>query len=105
ALFQEPEFLLREELRDVQNYYGVLWAIAAGNATQREIAAASGLPERSLHYWLEQLLQLGYIGRRHPLVAGRFARAVRFVLEDALLRFWFRFVFPHRSFIQQRGPH
>ena len=103
ALFQEPEFLLREELRDVQNYYGVLWAIAAGHATQREIAAATGLPERSLHYWLEQLLQLGYIGRCHPLIAGRFARSVRFVLDDALLRFWFRFVFPHRSFIQQRG--
>jgi hypothetical protein len=28
---------------------------------------------------------------------------VRFVLDDAMLRFWFRFVFPHRSFIQQRG--
>jgi AAA+ ATPase superfamily predicted ATPase len=105
ALFQEPEFLLREELRDVQNYYGVLWAIAAGNATPRQIAAASGLPERSLHYWLDQLVQLGYIARRHPLIGGRFARAVRFVLDDALLRFWFRFVFPHRSFVQQRGPH
>jgi len=104
ALFQEPELLLREELRDVQNYYGVLWAIAAGHGTQREIAAAAGLPERSLHYWIDQLLELGYIARRRPLVGGRFARAVRFVLDDALLRFWFRFVFPHRSFIQQRGP-
>jgi uncharacterized protein len=105
ALFQEPEFLLREELRDVQNYYAVLWAIAAGHGTQHEIAAAAGLPERSLHYWLEQLVGLGYIGRRRPLVGGRFARAVRFVLDDAMLRFWFRFVFPHRSFIQQRGAH
>jgi AAA+ ATPase superfamily predicted ATPase len=105
TLFQEPEFLLREELREVQNYYGVLWAIAAGHGTQREIAAASGLPERGLHYWLDQLVELGYIGRRRPLIGGRFARAVRFVLEDPMLRFWFRFVFPHRSFIQQRGAH
>ena len=104
ALFQEPEFLLREELRDIQNYHAVLWAIATGHGTQREIAAATGLPARSLHYWLDQLVELGYIARRHPLIAGRFARAVRFVLDDALLRFWFRFVFPHRSFIQQLGP-
>jgi hypothetical protein len=26
------------------------------------------------------------------------------VLEDPLLRFWFRFVFPNLSFIQQMGP-
>ncbi|HEX4422889.1 MAG TPA: ATP-binding protein [Kofleriaceae bacterium] len=103
TLFQEPEFLLREELREVQNYYGVMWAIAAGHGTQSEIAKATGLPGRSLPYWLDQLVELGYIGRRHPLVAGKLARAVRFVLEDAMLRFWFRFVFPHRSFIQQRG--
>jgi hypothetical protein len=38
------------ELRDVQSYYALLWAIAEGRATAREIAAESGLPERSLHY-------------------------------------------------------
>ncbi|HVK86220.1 MAG TPA: ATP-binding protein [Kofleriaceae bacterium] len=104
-LFREPEFLLREELRDVENYHAVLHAIAAGSTTTSTLAATSGLPQRSLHYYLEQLVQLGYVARRHPLTAARpNARLVRFVLEDPLLRFWFRFVFPHRSFIQQMGP-
>jgi AAA+ ATPase superfamily predicted ATPase len=103
-LFREPEFLLREELRGVESYHAVLHAIAAGQATIRTIAQASGLPERSLPYYLEQLVQLGYVARRHPLTAARpSTRAVRFVLEDPLLRFWFRFVFPHRSFVQQMG--
>lgn len=103
-LYREPEFLLREELREVHNYQAVLWAIADGQTTSRAIATAAAVPERSLHYWLEQLVQLGYIARRHPLTGGRpSARAVRFVLEDPLLRFWFHFVFPHRSFIQQHG--
>lgn len=104
-LFREPEFLLREELRGVENYHAVLHAIAAGHCTTREIARSSGLPERSLHYYLEQLIQLGYVGRRHALTGARpAARVVRYVLDDALLRFWFRFVFPHRSFVQQMGP-
>lgn len=104
-LFREPEFLLREELRDVESYHAVLHAIAAGNTISRAIGEASGVPERSLHYYLEQLVQLGYVSRRHPLTAGRpNARTVKFVLEDPLLRFWFRFVFPHRSFVQQMGP-
>lgn len=104
-MFREPEFLLREELRDTQNYHAVLYAIAAGNCTTREIAVSSGLPERSLHYYLEQLAQLGYVRRRHALTGARpSARVVRFVIDDPLLRFWFRFVFPHRSFVQQMGP-
>ncbi|MCA9679164.1 MAG: ATP-binding protein [Kofleriaceae bacterium] len=105
ALYREPEFLLREELRDVQSYHAVLWAIAGGHHTQRAIAGAAGLPERSLHYWLEQLIQLGYVSRRYPMTGARpRKRDVRYVVDDPLLRFWFRFVFPHRSFIQQRGP-
>lgn len=104
-LYREPEFLLREELRDVANYQGVLFAIASGKGTTKEIATVTGLPERSLHYYLEQLVQLGYVARRHPLTSGRpNARIVRFVVDDPLLRFWFRFVFPNASEIQRLGP-
>lgn len=31
-------------------------------------------------------------------------RQTRFVLEDPLLRFWFRFVFPHQSAVLRLGP-
>jgi AAA+ ATPase superfamily predicted ATPase len=104
-LYREPEFLLREELRDVESYHAVLLAIAAGNTTNRTIAPASGLPERSLHYYIEQLVELGYVARRYPLTSERpIRRNVRYVLEDSLLRFWFRFIFPNLSFIQQAGP-
>ncbi|MBL8950270.1 MAG: ATP-binding protein [Myxococcaceae bacterium] len=104
-LYREPEFLLREELREVEKYHAVLYAIAEGHYTQKEIAEATALPLRSLHYWLEQLVQLGYVARRHPLTGGPVKqRAVRFVLEDPLLRFWFRFVFPHRSAVARLGP-
>jgi uncharacterized protein len=104
-LFREPDFLLREELREVENYYAVLVAIAGGCKTATAIADRSGLPERSLHYYLQQLIELGYVARRHPLTGRPPAqRHVRYVLEDALLRFWFRFVFPNQSFIQQAGP-
>jgi len=104
-LFREPEFLLREELRDVENYYAVLTAVAAGCATNQAIASQTGIPERSLHYYIQQLRALGYITRRFPLTGEKpNPRQVRYALEDPLLRFWFRFVFPNLSFIQQMGP-
>jgi AAA+ ATPase superfamily predicted ATPase len=104
-LFREPDFLLREELRDVQNYYAILMAVAQGFSTNPKIAAHSGIPERSLHYYLQQLIGLGYVARKYPLTGSKpVARNVRYILEDPLLRFWFRFVFPNLSFIQQMGP-
>ena len=104
-LFREPDFLLREELRDIQNYYAILMAVAQGFVTNPKIAANTGIPERSLHYYLQQLIGLGYVARRYPLTGVKpVARNVHYVLEDPLLRFWFRFVFPNLSFIQQMGP-
>jgi len=105
ALRREPEFLLHEELREVDNYYAILVALAAGHSTNRAISAATGIEERSLHYYLQQLMELGYLRRRYPLTGTRpVTRHVRYALDDPLLRFWFRFVFPNTSYIAQRGP-
>ena len=104
-LFNEPDFLLREELRDLHNYYAILTSLAAGSAPAPEVARRTGIPERSVAYYLNQLVELGYLRRRYPLADGkRAARQIRFALEDPLLRFWFRFVFPNRSSLAQLGP-
>lgn len=104
-LFREPEFLLREELRDVENYYAVLTAVAAGCATNQAIASQTGIPERSLHYYIQQLRALGYITRRFPLTGEKpNPRQVRYALQDPLLRFWFRFVFQTSALFNKWGP-
>ena len=48
---------------------------------------------------------LGYLRRRYPLDRHRpNPRQVRFAIDDPLLRFRFRFVFPNRSAIRGSGP-
>jgi len=104
-LYREPDFLLREELREVEKYYGILLAVAAGHRTNNAISRQTGIGERSLHYYLKQLTELGYLSRRYPVTGGRpVLRHVRYALEDPLLSFWFRFVYPNTSFILQMGP-
>ena len=103
-LFHEPTFLLREELREVAPYHAILFAIASGESTVRAIAGAIGLPERNLHYYLQQLVDLGYLRRRYPLDRHRpNPKQLRFGIDDPLLRFWFRFVFPNTSIIRSGG--
>lgn len=104
-LYREPDFLLREELREVENYYGILMALAAGSLPSREIARRSGIGNRGLHYYLDQLSSLGYIGKHYPLTTEKpKARDVRYRILDPLLRFWFHFIYPHTSLIVQAGP-
>lgn len=104
-LFREPDFLLREELRDVGSYHAVLLALATGSAIHKDIASRTRTPERSLGYYLKQLEELGYVERTYPLTGGKpQARSVRYALRDPLLRFWFRFVFPNLTFVQRQGP-
>ncbi len=103
-LFHEPTFLLREELREIAPYHAILFAIAGGRRTVRAIAKATGLPDRNLHYYLRQLVDLGYVQRCYPLDGQRAnPKQLRFVIRAPLLRFWFRFVFPNSSIIRSAG--
>ena len=100
-LFHEPTFLLREELRELAPYHAILFAAASGPGTVRAIAAAAEMPDRNLHYYLQQLVNLGYLRRRYPLDRRRpNPKQMRFGIDDPLLRFWFRFVFPNMSLIR-----
>jgi AAA+ ATPase superfamily predicted ATPase len=103
-LSQEPSFLLREELREVATYSGVLTALAAGRSTRKDLAAALGVSESNMSFYLNQLVELGYVRRRYPLSGRRpSSRQVRFVLADPLLRFWFRFIERASSFAAVTG--
>ncbi|MBI4602880.1 MAG: ATP-binding protein [Planctomycetes bacterium] len=105
ALYREPDFLLREELRELEKYCGILMAMAGGRRRAADIAEAAGVSERNLGYYLDQLVDLGYVARRFPLAGARPpARSVQLVIADPLLRFWFRFIYPNTSFIAQAGP-
>lgn len=105
ALAREPEFLLHEELRDLVPYHSVLMALAQGKSSPAQLAKATGIDVRGLNYHLNTLVELGYVGRRYPVTEARpSTRSVRYALDDPLLRFWFRFVFPHQSVLRLLGP-
>jgi AAA+ ATPase superfamily predicted ATPase len=105
ALHREGDFLLREELREVESYYAVLLAIASGSTSHRDIAEGAGQDVRSLHYYLQQLAELGYVEKRHPVTGETPSpRQVRYEISDPLIRFWFRFVFPNTSYSRHMGP-
>ena len=102
ALCAEPEFLVREELRDPGAYFAILHALAAGKTRPNEIAQEAGIPHASVGKYLDVLRRLRLVRRETPLTEARPERSRKglYLLADPFLRFWFRYVYPNRSALE-----
>ncbi|ELZ05248.1 ATP-binding protein [Natrialba asiatica] len=102
VLYNEPEFLLRTELRNPARYMSILEAVATGHTTPNEIAGATGIDSGPLSKYLQTLRRLRLIDREVPVTASaKQSKRSRYLVADEFLRFWFRFVEPNRSSIEE----
>lgn len=102
VLYNEPEFLLRTELRNPARYMSILEAVALGHTTPNEISGTTGIDPGPLSKYLQTLRRLRLIERDVPVTAsGKKSKRSRYRVADEFLRFWFRYVEPHRSSIEE----
>lgn len=101
-LYREPEFLLRTELRNPARYMSILESIAIGHTTPNEISGATAIDSGPLSKYLRTLKRLRLIDRSVPITASeKQSKRSQYRIDDGFLRFWFRFVEPNRSGIEQ----
>ena len=98
-LYEEPEFLLRQELREPATYMAILEAIAGGATRVTEIANEIGKDASGLSRYLQNLTQLAILERERPVTDPDGRGLYR--LTDDFLRFWFRYVAPNRGTLEQ----
>ena len=101
-LYNEPDLLLREELREPRLYAALLRSIAAGHHRASSIAKAAGFGDRSTaNRYLDTLRGLGLVEHWRPVGprgAGRTWGSWH--LADPYLRFWARWILPYTSQIE-----
>lgn len=101
-LNSEPEFLLRTELRNPARYMSILEAIANGRTTPNEISGQTAIDSGPLSKYLRTLKRLRLIDRVVPVTASKKqSKRSQYRIVDGFLRFWFRFVEPNRSGIEE----
>lgn len=104
-LYREAETLLAQEVRGVGPALlrGMLGAIAYGNTEPNQIAQRIGRPVTALSGALGFLVDYGLLARRYPFTVPNpeRTRRTRYTLADNYLAFWFRFVLPNRSALEQ----
>lgn len=90
-LFEEPENLLKQELREPAVYNAVITAIANGATRQNEIADKAGLDRSVCSKYMKVLSNLGIIQKIEPVV-DKSPRKSFYRITDNFFRFWYRFV-------------
>ena len=101
VLYAEGEFLLREELREPATFMNILFAISKGATRPVDIAARSFMEAKDLPYYLETLIRLGFVRKEHPVTEITTTKKTIYRIQDNFLRFWFRYVLPHKDSLEQ----
>lgn len=90
-LFEEPENLLKQELREPALYNAVIKAIAEGATKLSEISTKTGMETSSCSTYVHTLVGLGIIEKETPLGKKEGGRSI-YRISDPFFRFWYRFV-------------
>ena len=103
-LFEEPENLLKQELREPAIYNSVISAIAAGASRSNEISTKVGLESGVCAKYLKVLLDLGILKKETPITEKSGKKTI-YVIDDNFFRFWYRFVPRNMSVISAGRMH
>ncbi len=94
VLYEEPEFLLREEFREPRTYKLIMKYLALGYVTLGELVSVTGFDRGNLSKYLETLESIGLVGYELPY--GKRKRG-RYFIKDNFINFWFRYVYPNKG--------
>lgn len=98
-LFEEPENLLKQELRETAMYNSVISAIAGGASKLNEIATKVGVETGICVKYIKVLQELGILKRETPITEKQGKKTI-YLICDNFFRFWYRFVPQNVSAIQ-----
>ncbi len=101
-LYDEPHFLLQQEVSEVGSYFSIIKAIAAGNSKLSAISSVLEIKATSLTKYLKTLIDLDILEREVPVTEDNPEKSKKglYKIKDNYLRFWFAFVYPNMSFVE-----
>ena len=101
-LYDEPHFLLHQEVTEIGSYFSLIKTIAAGNSKLSAIATALELPQTRLTKYLKTLIDLDILEREVPITEENPDKSKKglYRIKDNFIKFWFAFIYPNLSFLE-----
>ncbi len=98
-LYREPEFLLKEELREPSRYISIFEALAS-SAKLSEVASKAEVPAKDMPKYFKVLSNLELIRKEVPVTEKK-TKNSHYFINDNLFYFFFRFANPNISFLEE----
>lgn len=104
-LYQEVDYIMRQDLREPSTYYTILEAMAGGAQTISAISKATGLDRTKINVYLHNLIQQRVVVRKSPLQVWdkKGPKASRYHMANGFFAFYFRFIYPHISLLETQA--
>lgn len=99
-LYEEPENLLKQEVRELSMYNAMISAVAGGATRLSEIASQTGETTSACSTYMKSLMEQGIIKRETPY-GEKSGRKSIYRIDDNMFRFWYRFIPANTSFIER----
>ena len=97
TLYNEVEFLIKQELREPAVYNTIIEAIALGNNSFNDILTKTQIEKSKLSVYLKNLIELYIVEKEFPALSKDKAKSNAsggsYVLTDNFFRFWYSFAF------------
>ena len=100
-LKDEVDFIMRYEFEDVSTYKLILEAIAHGKTKLGDIKDFIGVKRTDISPYLRNLIEVGMVKREVPITEKAKSRLGRYYISDNFLKFWFRYIYPNVSAIEE----
>ena len=101
SIFEEPNNLLKQEVREPAIYNAVITAIATGASKMSEISGKIDEDTSVCATYIKNLISLGIVNKEMPY-GEKSGRKTIYSIEDNMFRFWYRFV-PENTSLISRG--
>lgn len=101
AMFEEPDNLLKQEVREAALYNAVIQAIAEGSTKLSEIAGKVGSSTGKCANYIRTLCLLGIVKKESPYGEAH-SRKIYYSVDDTMFRFWYRFIPRNMALIMRR---
>ena len=102
-LFEEPRFLLQNEVKEIGSYFSVIKSIAAGNQKLSKICTDLQVKQTNMSTYLRTLIDLDILMRDVPITEKdpSSSKMGLYRIKDNFIKFWFQFVYPEKSRLER----
>ncbi len=101
VLNKEVEFLLSQELREVETYLSIMRSIYEGATKLGEIASKSRVEITNINKYLKTLIDLKFVSTESPVIINRPKQKNHiYKITDNFFSFWLSYVHPFRDEIE-----